>query len=178
MTNFDFQIFNKAHEDVTDKTIVIDSAEKLLDLRNTDPFKEFLLSILQNKWKVIFTTRDNYLGDLNYQFFEIYKIAPSNIYLQNLEPDELNAISNKYNFSLPKDERLVESIRNPFHLKEYLQFYKEAMKLSYIDFRENLWNNTIRKSKPAREQCFLQIAFDRANSGQFFVTRKLRNRKF
>lgn len=168
--NFDFQIFNKAYEDVEDKIIVIDSAEKLLDLRNTDPFKEFLLSILQNKWKVIFTTRDNYLGDLNYQFFEIYKIAPTNIYLQNLGLDDLYAISSKYNFSLPKDERLLESIRNPFHLKKYLQSYKDDHELNYIDFRENLWNNTIRKTKPAREQCFLQIALNRANSGQFFVT--------
>ena len=73
-----FQDFVNAHDDIEDKIIVIDSAEKLIDLKNTDPFKEFLNYLINNNWKIIFTTRDNYLEDLNYQFFEIYKITPLN----------------------------------------------------------------------------------------------------
>ncbi len=168
-TNFNFQDFTKAHKDETGKIIAIDSAEKLLDLKNTDPFKEFLSSLTQNHWKIIFTTRDNYLEDLNFQFFDIYKIAPLNINIQNLELDELNTISNKYNFSLPKDERLLELIKNPFYLNEYLKFYKEDEEMNCIDFKEKLWNKIIKKSKPAREQCFFKIASERADEGQFFI---------
>ena len=168
-TDLNFQDFVEAHKDENYKIIVIDSAEKLLDLKNTDPFKEFLSFLVQSNWKLIFTTRDNYLEDLNYQFFEIYKIAPLNINIQNLELKELNTISDQYQFSLPKDEKLLEFIKNPFYLNEYLKFYKEDEETNYIDFKEKLWNKIIKKSKPAREQCFLKIAFERANDGQFFI---------
>lgn len=164
------QEFIEGHIDYKDKIIVIDSAEKLLDLKNTDSFKEFLTILFQKDWKIIFTTRDNYLEDLNYQFFEIYTIIPSNINIQSLELNELETISNQYGFSLPKDEKLLNLIKNPFYLSEYLKFYKEDEQLNYVNFRKTLWNKTITKSKPSREQCFLKTAFERANKGQFFVT--------
>lgn len=168
-TGYNFQDFLEAHKDETNKIIVIDSAEKLLDLNNTDPFKEFLSVLVQGNWKIIFTTRDNYLEDLNYQFLEIYKLAAFNINIKKLELKQLNTISDRYHFSLPKDEKLLELIENPFYLNEYLNFYKKDEEINYIDFKEKLWNKTVRKSKPAREQCFLQTAFERAKSGQFFI---------
>lgn len=167
--DFNFQDFVEAHKDENHKIIVIDSAEKLLDLKSTDSFKEFLSVLIQNNWKIIFTTRDNYLEDLNYQFFEIYKIAPLNINIRNLELKGLNTISDQYHFSLPKDDKLLALIKNPFYLNEYLKFYKEDEGASYIDFKKQLWNKIIKKSKPAREQCFLKMAFQRANDGQFFI---------
>jgi hypothetical protein len=167
--NSNLQDFITAHKDEKDKTIVIDSAEKLLDLKNTDPLKEFLSALIQNNWRIIFTTRDNYLEDLNYQFFEIYKIAPLNINIQNLELKELNTISEQYQFSLSKDQKLLNLIKNPFYLNEYLTFYKEDNETNYIDFKKKLWNKVIKKHNPAREQCFLEIAFERANKGQFFI---------
>ncbi len=164
-----FQNFVETHKEESNKIIVIDSAEKLLDLKNTNPFKEFLSSLIENSWKIIFTTRDNYLEDLNYEFFEIYNIAPLNINIQNLELKELNSISEKYCFSLPKDEKVLDLIKNPFYLNEYLKFNSDDDELDYTGFKNKLWNKNIKKSKPAREQCFLQIAFKRANEGQFFI---------
>ena len=168
-TGYSLQNFLDIHKEEGNKIIVIDSAEKLLDLKNTDPFKEFLATLVKENWKIIFTTRDNYLEDLNYQFFEIYKIAPLNINIQRLEAKELVELSEKYKFVLPVDEKLLDLIRNPFYLSEYLKFYKADDQVNYIDFKSKLWNRTIIKSKPAREQCFLKIAFQRANEGQFFV---------
>lgn len=162
--------FIDAHKGEASATVIIDSAEKILDLKNTDPFREFLLMLIENNWKIIFTTRDNYLSDLNYEFCEIYKIGPLNINLPILETDELLAISNKFDFSLPQDEKLLNIIKTPFYLRQYLKFYTENFEITYKDFREELWNRVIKKTKPAREQCFLKVAFERANSGQFFVT--------
>ena len=144
--------------------------KKLLDLKNHDPFKEFLSILIKDKWKIIFTTRNNYLEDLNYQFFEIYNIAPLNISVNNLELEELSKISEGHSFSLPKDEKLLELIRNPFYLNEYLKFYKDKEELEYRGFKNKLWNKNIKKSKPERERCFLQTAFERASSGQFFIS--------
>ncbi|MFH1288979.1 MAG: ATP-binding protein, partial [bacterium] len=168
-TGYNFQDFLEVHKDEDNKIIVIDSAEKLLDLNNSDPFKEILGILIQKKWIIIFTTRDNYLEDLNYQFFEIYRIAPLNINIQNLATEELNIVSEQYRFTLPADGKLLEFIKNPFYLSEYLKFYKENDEINYIDFKEKLWNKIIQKAKPAREQCFLSAALERANNGQFFI---------
>ncbi|MDP2638421.1 MAG: AVAST type 4 anti-phage nuclease Avs4 [Candidatus Levybacteria bacterium] len=167
--DFDFQDFIKAHNETAGKTIVIDSAEKLLDLKTSDPFKEFLTILVENKWKIIFTTRDNYLEDLNYQFFEIYNIVPVNINLKNLEQDDLDSISSTYSFKLPQDQKLLELLRNPFYLSEYLKFYKDDGEIDYAGFKETLWNKNIKKNKPARSECFLKIAIERANHGSFFI---------
>ncbi len=164
-----FQDFVYAHKDEVNVTVVIDSAEKILDLKNRDPFKEFLSVLIENKWRIIFTTRDNYLSDLNYEFIEIYKIAPLNINLPVLELDELNSLSAKLNFLLPKDEKLINLIRTPFYLSEYLRFYNDNFVVSYTNFREELWNRTITRAKPTREQCFMKVALERVNNGQFFV---------
>jgi len=161
--------FIEAHKDEKVKIVVIDSAEKLLELQNTDPFKEFLSTLIQNNWKIIFTTRNNYLEDLNYQFIEIHKIVPFNLDIRDLNPSELEDLSAKYNFSLPEDSKLLELIKNPFYLNEYLNFYNEREDTNYSNFKEKLWNKIIKKSKPARERCFLQTAFERANQSQFFV---------
>ena len=90
--SFDFKEFIKAHENEKEKIIVIDSAEKLLDIDNTDPFKEFLQVVLENKWKVIFTSRDNYVDVLNTESTEIYGILPVNINVQNLTLGKLTPI--------------------------------------------------------------------------------------
>lgn len=167
---FSFYDFANIFENELSKTIVIDSAEKLLDLNNIDPFKEFLSILIKDKWKIIFTTREHYLENLNYDFSEIYKIAPININISNLDDDNLSTIAEKYSFSLPKDSKLSDLIKNPFYLNEYLKFYNdESSKLNYIDFKSNLWSRNIKKSNPERERCLLKTAFERATSGQFFV---------
>ena len=166
---FDLKDFIEAHKDENTKIIVIDSAEKLLELQNTDTFKEVLFSLIQNSWSIIFTTRNNYLEDLNYEFIEIHKIIPLNIVIQNLSQRELEDLSNSYNFNLPKDLKLLELIKNPFYLNEYLKFYKDDDLIDYLGFKQKLWNKIIKKSNPVREQSFLQIAFQRANESQFFV---------
>lgn len=168
--SFNLQDFIKAHKDEKNKVVVIDSAEKLLDLQNTDPFKEFLAVLIQDSWKIIFTTWNNYLEDLNNRFIEIHNIVPLNLNIQNLSQKELENLSRSYNFILPDDHKLLELIKNPFYLNEYLRFYKNGENIDYLNFKEKLWNKIIKKSKTNREQCFLQVAFQRANGSQFFIT--------
>lgn len=166
---YSLEDFSAAHRKETHKIIVVDSAEKLLDLTNTDPFKEFLTILIKDNWKIIFTTRNNYLSDLNYDFVDIYKIRPSNFSIGNLSQKELSEIAYANGFNLPKDVRLLELITNPFYLCEYLKFYT-GENIDYVSFKEKLWNRIVVKTNPAREQCFLSTAFQRAGEGQFFVT--------
>lgn len=165
---YSLESFSDAHREETHKVVVVDSAEKLLDLTNTDPFKEFLTVLLKDNWKIIFTTRNNYLADLIYDFIDIYKIRPGNFGISNLDQKELAAIAHTNGFNLPEDVKLLELITNPFYLSEYLRFYTSET-IDYVNFKEKLWSRIIVKTNPAREQCFLATAFQRASEGQFFV---------
>ncbi|MFA6548495.1 MAG: ATP-binding protein, partial [Candidatus Margulisiibacteriota bacterium] len=166
---FSLQEFIDAHKEEENKIIVIDSSEKLLDLQNADPFKEFLSVLIKNKWKVIFTARISYLLNLDDKFIDNYRITPSKFYIDNLGQEEIDALSKAYKFTLPKDHKLLELIKNPFYLGEYLKCYIKTEEIDYLKFKEKLWNTIIVNSKPAREQCFLQIAFKRASKGQYYV---------
>lgn len=57
----------------------------------------------------------------------------------------------------------------PFYLREYLRFYQENKGASYFEFKESLWPRVIAKRSPQREQFFIRLAEERANSGRFFV---------
>jgi len=164
--------FIEAHQDEKNKIVIIDSAEKLLELNNSVPFKECLANFIKTKWKIIFTTRNNYLEDLNYQFVEIYQIKPFNLDVINMDSEALTELSQKYKFIIPADPKLFELIKNPFYLNEYLKFYKKDEQIDYLKFKEKLWNKIIKKSKSSREQCFMQMVFQRANEGQFYIVPK------
>ena len=168
-TEYSLQDFVNSHREEVHKVVVIDSAEKLLELTNTDPFKEFLTILINDKWQVVFTTRINYLADLNYDLIDIYKIRPGNFSISNLNQEELTIIAHGNDFNLPKDIRLMELIMNPFYLSEYLRFYTSES-IDYVNFKEKLWSRVVVKNNPQREQCFLATAFQRASEGQFFVT--------
>lgn len=62
--SYTFNDFIEIFKDEPTKIMVIDSAEKLSDIENTDTFECFINSLIKNKWKIIFTTREAYLNDL------------------------------------------------------------------------------------------------------------------
>ena len=168
--DYNLQEFIKTHKEQKSKIIVIDSAEKLLYLTNPEPFKEFLTTLIKNDWKFVFTVRTNYIEDLNYQFLGIYNVPPPYI-LQILGKDELDSISSKYSFNLPEDQKLLELIRNPFYLNEYLKFYRNvSVGLDYTAFKSKLWSSNIQKNKPSRSEWFLKVAVKRAAQGSFFCS--------
>lgn len=167
---YNFNDFIDAHKEDEKKLIVIDSAEKILDLEKTDSFKEFISILLKHEWKIIFTARSNYLSDLDMQFIDHYEVKPFKFYVEALSLKALTDYAQEYDFNLPSDEKLLEVLQNPFYLNEYLRFYDNEEVVDYQTFKEKLWNKLIKKSKPNREQCFMKIAFQRANEGQFFIS--------
>mgnify|MGYP001231133846 CR=1 FL=1 len=163
--NHSIQDFIDIHKQHTKKIIIIDSAEALLDFES-DFFREFISALIQNQWKIIFTTRYSYLDDLNYHFTQILNIVPFRIDIKNLSNKDLETLSGSYKFSLPKDEKLLDLIKNPFYLNEYLSNYSND-EIVYQDFKNRLWNQNI--STPDMEKCFFELAFRKANQGQFYV---------
>jgi len=175
--HFTLSDFIKENQDIGEKYIIIDSAEKFSDVEHQEVFQEFLSALLNNKWRIIFTTRYSYLDDLKFQFVEVYRVKFKSLNINNLTIEELTEISKKYRFNLPDNERLLELLQTPFYLNEYLQNYESLnTKISYFNFKNILWNKRISKSSYRqnnthikRENCFIKIAQKRANDGHFFV---------
>ena len=175
--NFTLSDFIREYEDVEEKYVIIDSAEKLSDIDHKDVFQEFLSSLIENSWKIILTSRHSYLDDLKYQFVELFNLSFCVLVIKNLSRVELAELSKSHKFVLPSNDRLCELLHNPFYLNEYLRNYQNLdTTVSYSEFKNSLWNTQISKSAYRknnmhikREDCFIRIAEKRANDGHFFV---------
>ncbi|MHB9070769.1 MAG: AVAST type 4 anti-phage nuclease Avs4 [Sedimentisphaerales bacterium] len=175
--SFTLKDFIEEHQGIEEKYIVIDSAEKLSDIEDTDAFTEFLSTLLSNNWKIIFTTRYSYLDDLKFQLTEIYRVNFEPVNINNLSLKELAELAEKHKFSLPQSTRLSELLQNPFYLNEYLQNYEIfGNTISFLEFKNILWDKQISKTAHKknnihikREESFLKIANKRAIEGHFFV---------
>lgn len=166
-----------AYPDVTEKCIVIDSAEKLSDIEDKEVFNAFLNIFLQYKWKLIFTTRHSYLDYLRNMLVTMFGLTFQTQDIEKISQLELTGLAQIYGFTLPTDTRLQELIRNPFYLNEYLQNYDDIKKnFTYTDFKHTLWDKKIAdtsftkdRTHVRREECFISLAQQRANEGNFFV---------
>ncbi len=174
---FTISDFLNAHEKEEIKIVVIDSAEKLADLEDQDPFKEFLAALIKNKWRILFTTRQSYLDDLNFQLVEVYRLPFAVVTIGNLSNEELVQLAKDYGFSLPYEQKLLELIENLFYLDEYLTLYSSIDNQTDINkFKHILWQKKIQNSPYKkdnlhleREKVFLQIAKTRCDTGHFYV---------
>ncbi len=173
---FTLASFNEELSGYSEKFIVIDSAEKLSDIEDTQAFQEFLTTTLSNKWKIIFTTRYNYLDDLKFQLTNIYGRNFHLINIENLDQKALSDLASKYGFKLPQNDKFIDLIKNPFYLNEYLQNYTTlGESTNPTEFKELIWNKQIlgnfqrNNTHIKREEVFLKIAEKRANDTSFFV---------
>lgn len=160
-----------------EKYVIVDSAEKLADVEHPEVFQEFLSTLQNGGWKIVFTTRLSYLDDLKNAFIQIYNVNFEPLIIPNLTNEELNAFSTDYQFSLPQSEQLQGLLQKPFYLNEYLHNYPTGETvISYAEFKNAIWGKQVAKSSyrknnthRKREDCFLEIARKRATSGNFFV---------
>jgi len=175
-TNFHLTDFIGFFEDIDNKIVVIDSAEKIPNIENQEPIKEFVSVLIDNDWSVIFTTRYEYFDDLLYTIVGLWRKGPEKINIDKLTIEKLKQLSIKYNFTLPTDKKLLQLIRIPFYLNEYLQSYKRMGKnVTEEEFKRLLWNIKIQgisnpnQVKLKREKCFIEIAVKKANDLNFVV---------
>jgi len=172
-----FSDFVDEHKDIDKKYVVVDSAEKLSDIENQEVFQAFLNTLIDNGWNIIFTVRHSYLDDLRFQFKEIYNVNFRSLNIPDLSAKELEKISTDHSFKLPQNERFCGLLQVPLYLNVYLQSYADIKdSTNYTDFRNIIWKKQIQCSTYQksnlhirREECFLKIAQERADSGNFFA---------
>jgi hypothetical protein len=158
--------------DCQDKVLVIDSAEKLMDLNNQEPIKEFIDLSVASGWRIIFTTRDHYFDDLNHLCLDVLDVIPNKLYVSELTEEELDGLAKDYSFIVPSDTGLRGLIQLPFYLSAFLKFYDGDTKqlLDLTGFKKHLWNKKIKAGDSKRERTFSELALQRANSGKFYLS--------
>ncbi len=176
--NYDLNDFLLGNKDEARKTFIIDSAEKLADLKSQDVFIELLSALIKDHWKIIFTTRNSYLDDLCFQMLEVYRLPFDVIKLESLSATTLENLSATFQFNLPNNPRLQTLIGNLFYLNEFLANYDIVNEHTDIErFRDILWQKKIQNARFKKDnihlergRCFLQLAKHRCDTGNFFLS--------
>ncbi|MFK4784829.1 trypsin-like peptidase domain-containing protein [Fusobacterium sp. MFO224] len=159
---YDFINFNTIYDN---NYLVIDSAERLINIENKEPIKELMNELIQNDWRIIFTIRENEeekLKEILKNFKNLKRVEVS-----NLNKNELDKIIKKYKLNIPKNKKVKKALHNLFYLSRFLLSYdisKEA--LSFESFKEILWKEMI--YTPIKEQEFLSWIHEKVNENRYY----------
>jgi hypothetical protein len=175
--NYSFTQFIKAYQNEPTKIFVIDSAEKLAEITNSDILNTLIQKLKEAGWNIIFTTRYSYLNDLTFHIKENYKLSFIVHDIPLISIDELKSISEDFDFSLPENNKFIERLKNLFYLSDYAQFYsnidKKGNLKSFIDllWKKRIQNNLIQRDNLhiERERCLIHIAKKRCETGHFYI---------
>ena len=147
------------------KYFIIDSAEKLLDISDNNVFFQLIKYLTNNKWRIIFSTRDSYFEPLLAELSYTLGLSPVTISIPILKESKLKELLEKNEIQIPSDNKLMQLICNPFYLKYYIQFYSEELRtLDYHNFKKTLWN-----SYSSVTSDFINISAEKAKKGQFYI---------
>jgi hypothetical protein len=175
--NFSFAKFLETYQPETKKIFVIDSAERLLELNNTEILNDLIQRLKEEKWIIVFTTRYSYLDVLNFTIKDIYHLPCEIIDIPILDNNELLYLSEIYSFYLPENQKFTERLRNPFYLNEYIQELTNIDKKgNFRGFVNLIWRKRIQNFSYQkdnihleREKYFIYIAKERCNTGLFYI---------
>ena len=174
---FLFSQYINAYKDESLKIFVIDSAEKLAEISNSDYLANLIGRLIDNAWTIVFTTRYAYLNDLSFIMMNNYSLACERIDIPLIDNEKLQSLSGELNFSLPNNQKFIQRLQNLFYLREYISHYQEINKAgSYKEFVNLLWKKKIQNIANTkdcihleREKCLISIAKKRCDSGLFYV---------
>ena len=174
---FLFSQFIDAYKDEPLRVFVIDSAEKLAEISNSDFLADLIRRLIDNAWTIVFTTRYAYLNDLSFLIRDNYGLACETIDIPLIDNEKLQSLSGELKFSLPDNPKFAQRLQNLFYLREYISHYQEINKAgNYKDFTDLLWKKKIQNNSNTkdcihleREKCLISIAQKRCNSGLFYV---------
>ena len=161
--------FLAAHLGIDEKIVVVDSAEHLLSLENTDPLREFVTGLLGSGWKVWLTTRNNYLNDLAFQFIEVYQCGYETISLTPLNLKELSELTKIRNIlGLRTAFNTVEKLLNPGNSKYAINaaFHKPYVVKYNELFGKNYEHLVIIKGNEGTPEIFSKCKYWLNNDGQ------------
>lgn len=169
---FSYSGFCSFYEGHSNKILVIDSAEKLIE-QNSHAVLRLLLDGLSDKgWQFIFTCKSN-SSEEQHQLLNELSLPVSEININALSESDLNSISSQYNLNLPTNQKVRHQIQTPFYLARYCEQVNADI-ASLEDFRELVWGYKVRGrirggNQQKREECLIQIVEEQQQKRNYFV---------
>lgn len=163
------------YADITKKIVVIDSAEKLLDLRNKMPLTLFIGSMQQDRWQMVFTARKSSVGRLSKLLTTSLELNTISVDVPLLSDESLENFLAGNSLAKPQDNNLYSRIHNLFYLARYTEVVAGS-NLTLDAFRNRVWETKIRgeanysfSQQEKREQCLLEMARRKLSTEGFYI---------
>lgn len=165
--------FSSYFEGFTKKIIIIDSAEKLLDIGNSSPTRLFVDHLKNRGWLFIFTCKENSIAELTDKLATEYDVNFESI---NVEPEDESSIvdfAKKLNINLPQDPKLLREIRIPFYFARYSELSLSCA-LTPNSFKEKVWKQKVcgdgnRATQIKRELCVLDVVSNLQDNNTYII---------
>lgn len=144
--NYTFYDFVEFFKDEKNKYILIDSAERLLEIECEDFFEEFFKVMVEADWRIVFTVRTTFVKNIKYMLKRLMKrIELKEINVSKLDIEEIEQLARKNNFTLPVNSKTLDLLSIPFYLNEYLNLISVSPveENTVKEFREELWKMKI-----------------------------------
>lgn len=158
------------------KYLLIESIEKLLELKNSAAFTDLLQFLGKHPgWTVIATGRDYAYQQIVFNFFQLTGLIYSSVIVDNFDDGEVRTLCTKVESlkGIAANPQLSPLLKNPFFAELAYRVTKAGTKFSGGDgekeFRMAVWRNVIAKEQVRangmplkRKQTFIDIAVSRA----------------
>lgn len=167
----------------SERFLVIESLEKLLELDNTKAFFDLLSIISQHKgWKVIATVRNYAVQQILMNFISGYPVKYGVLEVKRFNQEQISEVIDSIEIlnEVKNNLQLLSMIQNPF----YLDFLYRTLNRGYIvsskdtkqSIKQAIWNFIIEKGSERinglpqkRNKCFTQIALKRVKTMKYAV---------
>ncbi|NTY90418.1 hypothetical protein [Pseudomonas putida] len=165
------------------KILIIESAEKILELNNASAFSDLLNYIgEQEGWGIIATGRDYAYQQLAFNYLQTHGVSFNSLAVEGFSPEQTKEICASFPELQPLSGNRASAalLSNPFYIDLAVRALKNGAKFdpakSQSEFRRVIWNAVIenqsdrRGGMPARRRAtFIDIAKQRAKRMVFGV---------
>ena len=171
--NYTLGDFSSYFEGYAHKIIVVDSSEKLLELKNTSAFRLFTDHLKGKGWQFIFTCKDNVESDFQEWLSLGFQLDYESLKISNESDSNIKQIASDYDIQLPTDKKLLKELHIPFYFARYCELSANDG-LNFEEFRNSVWKQKVcgtgtRAERTKREVCMLDIVNSQQVSGSFVI---------
>ena len=159
------------------KIVIIDSAEKLLGLKNPRPLALLLNKMHEEKWQFVFTIRMSAAKRVE-KVIQDKGVSLEAIEVPLLSNDELKTFMRKNALRIPTDHKLHGRIHNLFYLARYCEIV-DGKPNSLREFREQVWEEKIKggvesgdSTREARERLVLDLTKAIVTEGKYIISKE------
>lgn len=159
--NYSLGDFGSYYEGCDRKIVAIDSAEKLLELRDSTSARLFIDHLYGKGWNFILTCKSNAEKDLTDLLKLICDIDYESLNVDVLSDEYLAELFQRKKINKPEDKKLYKQLHIPFYLSRYCESISDN-KIDAAQFREIIWDQKVlglgtRSSRIKRGECLLDI---------------------